>query len=55
MTYLVERQPEAVEDFGNDRMQLRIDFLEREAFNYCKELLALNQKESSSHKRQKKQ
>ena len=54
VNYLQEKQPEAVDDFGNDRLQLRIDFIEREAFNYCREILQVNQKESSANKRMKK-
>ena len=49
--YLQEKQPEAIEDFGNDRLQLRIDMIERDTFNYCKELLNLNLKESGANKR----
>lgn len=49
--YLQEKQPEAIEDFGNDRLQLRIDMIERDTFNYCKELLTLNLKESVANKR----
>ena len=55
VTYLLEKQQEAVDDFGNDRLQLRIDFIEREAFNHCLEILLLNQKESSANKRMKKE
>ena len=49
--YLQEKQPEAIEDFGNDRLQLRIDMIERDTFNYCKELLNLTLKESGANKR----
>lgn len=53
INYLKEKQPDALEDLGNDKLQLRIDMIEREAFNHCKELLALNSKESIPNKRQK--
>lgn len=52
INYLKEKQPDALEDFGNDRLQLRIDLIEREAFNHCRELLNLNVKEAPG-KRQK--
>ena len=29
VNYLLEKQPEAVEDFGNDRLQIKIDMVER--------------------------
>ena len=50
--HLEEKQPEALEDFGNDRLQVKVDVIEREAFNYCKEVLGRSLKEASS-KRQK--
>jgi hypothetical protein len=50
--YLLERQPDAVEDFGNDRLQMRIDAIEREAFTHCREILQANLKEGPN-KRQK--
>ena len=52
INYLKEKQPDALEDFGNDRLQLRIDLIEREAFIHCRELLNLNVKEAPG-KRQK--
>lgn len=52
VNYLKVKQPEALEDFGNDRLQIRIDMIEREAFNQCRELLTLNIKEAPN-KRQK--
>ena len=52
INYLKEKQPDALEDFGNDRLQLRIDLIEREAFNQCRELLNLTVKEGPG-KRQK--
>jgi hypothetical protein len=51
VNYLKEKQPDALEDYGNDKLQIRIDLIEREAFNQCKELLALNTKESVPNKR----
>ncbi|TNV81063.1 hypothetical protein FGO68_gene5251 [Halteria grandinella] len=53
VNYLKEKQPDALDDFGNDKLQIRIDLIEREAFNHCKELLALNIKETVPNKRQK--
>lgn len=32
MNYLLEKQPEAVEDFGNDRLQIKVDMIEKAAF-----------------------
>ena len=52
VNYLKEKQPDALEDFGNDRLQLKIDAIEREAFNHCRELINLNVKEVPG-KRQK--
>jgi hypothetical protein len=52
VNYLKEKQPDALEDFGNDRLQLKIDAIEREAFNHCREIINLNVKEAPG-KRQK--
>ena len=52
INYLKEKQPDAIDDLGNDRLQIKIDMIEREAFNHCKEILNLNIKEAPS-KRQK--
>lgn len=51
INYLQEKQPEALDDFGNDRLQIKIDIIEREAFNHCRELVLLNSKESAPNKR----
>jgi hypothetical protein len=40
--YLQEKQPEAVADFENDRLQIKIDMIEREAFNHCRDILNHN-------------
>lgn len=53
MNYLLEKQADAVEDFGNDRLQIKIDVMEREAFDHCKELLNMNIKECGPNKRMK--
>jgi hypothetical protein len=50
--YLQDKQPEAVEDFGNDRLQIKIDVIERPHFNHCKDVLNHNLKEAPN-KRQK--
>ncbi len=50
---LKEKQPDVLEDFGNERLQIRIDLIEREAFDHCKEILNLNFKEGPN-KRMKK-
>ncbi len=50
--YLADNQPEALEDFGNDRLQIKIDAIERPAFDHCKDLLNHNLKEAPN-KRQK--
>lgn len=52
VNYLLEKQPEAVDDCGNDRLQIKIDMIEREAFDHCKEMLNINLKEMPN-KRQK--
>jgi hypothetical protein len=52
VNYLLEKQPEAIDDFGNDRLQIKIDMIEREAFDHCKEMLNINLKEMPN-KRQK--
>lgn len=54
MNYLLEKQPEAVEDYGNDRLQVKIDVIEKEIFNYCKDLLANNVKEQPQKKQKTK-
>jgi hypothetical protein len=48
INYLKEKQPDAIDDLGNDRLQIKIDMIEREAFNHCKEILNLNIKEAPS-------
>ena len=53
VNYLKEKQPDALEDIGGDRLQIRIDLIEREAFTQCRELLHLNIKEAVPNKRQK--
>lgn len=45
VNYLLEKQPEAIDDCGNDRLQIKIDMIEREAFDHCKEMLNINLKE----------
>jgi len=52
VNYLLEKQPEAIDDCGNDRLQIKIDMIEREAFDHCKEMLNINLKEMPN-KRQK--
>jgi hypothetical protein len=52
VNYLLEKQPEAIDDCGNDRLQIKIDMIEREAFDYCKEMMNVNLKEMPN-KRQK--
>ena len=37
--YLSEKQPEAIEDIGNDRLSIKVDAIERQQFDYCKDLL----------------
>lgn len=54
MNYLLEKQPEAVEDYGNDRLQVKIDVIEKEVFGYCKDLLANNVKEQPQKKQKTK-
>lgn len=39
MNYLIENQPEVVEDLGHERFQVKIDFIERQPFHHCKEIL----------------
>lgn len=48
VVYLKEKQAEALSDCGNDRLQIRIDLIEREAFNHCREILAINMKEAAN-------
>lgn len=50
--YLQEHQPEAIQDFENDRIQIKIDVIEREIFNECRDVLTHSQKEAPN-KRQK--
>jgi hypothetical protein len=45
VNYLLEKQPEAIDDCGNDRLQIKVDMIEREAFDHCKEMLNINLKE----------
>ena len=52
VNYLLEKQPEAIDDCGNDRLQIKVDMIEREAFDHCKEMLNINLKEMPN-KRQK--
>lgn len=52
VNYLLEKQPEAVEDYGNDRLQIKVDLIEKQAFTYCKDMLTQNIKEAPQ-KRQK--
>ncbi|CDW88115.1 bromodomain containing protein [Stylonychia lemnae] len=54
VNYLLEKQPEAVEDYGNDRLQIKVDMIEKQAFQYCKDVLNQNLKEAPN-KRQKTQ
>ena len=42
MNYLQEHQPEVVDDLGHEKFQVKIDFIERQAFEHCKEVLSLN-------------
>lgn len=53
VNYLLEKQPEAIDDFGNDRLQIKIDCIERECFEHCREILEQNIKEGMPSKRQK--
>ena len=46
VTYLQEKQPEALEDYGNDRLQIKVDMIERQAFDYCKDTLNHNLREA---------
>lgn len=39
VNYLLEKQPEAVEDYGNDRLQIKVDMIEKQPFQYCKDIL----------------
>ena len=32
VNYLLEKQPEAVEDYGNDRLQIKVDMIEKKPF-----------------------
>ena len=36
---VIEIQPQAIDDFGNSRVQLKIDMIEKEAFTKCQELM----------------
>ena len=36
---VVELQPQAIDDFGNSRVQLKIDMIEKEAFLKCQALM----------------
>jgi hypothetical protein len=53
VNYLKEKQPEALEDFGNDRLQIKVDMIEREAMDWCKEVVELNSKETVKRQRTK--
>lgn len=44
-----ELQPQALDDYGNNRLQLKIDMIERDAFLKCREIL----NQSTQVKRQK--
>ena len=50
--YLQEKQPEAIDDLGNDRLQIKIDVIEKMQFEHCKDILNHNLKEAPQ-KRQK--
>ena len=39
MKIIAEIQPQAVDDYGNSRVQLKIDLIEREAFEKCWDVL----------------
>ena len=41
---MIEMQPQALDDYGNSRLQLKIDMIEREAFEKCREILNQNLK-----------
>ena len=51
--YLLQNQPEAVDDLGNDRLQIKVDQIEKEAFYHCRDVLSQNQQEGGPTKRQK--
>ena len=36
---VIELQPQAIDDFGNSRVQLKIDMIEKEAFLKCQALI----------------
>eukprot|EP00349_Pseudokeronopsis_sp_Brazil_P002045 CAMPEP_0202962554 /NCGR_PEP_ID=MMETSP1396-20130829/6669_1 /ASSEMBLY_ACC=CAM_ASM_000872 /TAXON_ID= /ORGANISM="Pseudokeronopsis sp., Strain Brazil" /LENGTH=143 /DNA_ID=CAMNT_0049683235 /DNA_START=299 /DNA_END=726 /DNA_ORIENTATION=- len=52
VNYLKEKQPEAVEDLGNDRLHLKIDMIEKAQFTHCMDI-ANHSGEHYSSKRQK--
>lgn len=43
---VTEIQPQAIDDYGNSRVQLKIDMIEKEAFNKCQALLKEGQSPS---------
>lgn len=46
---VTEIQPQAIDDYGNSRVQLKIDMIEKEAFNKCQSLLQEGQQQSMCH------
>ena len=41
---MIDLQPQALDDYGNSRLQLKIDMIERDAFEKCREILNQNLK-----------
>lgn len=39
MNSIIESQPQAIEDYGKGRIQLKIDLIEREAYLKCLEIM----------------
>lgn len=50
---LTEIQPAAIDDYGNSRLQLKIDMIERDAYLKCTQILLDNDEVEPPLKRQK--